>query len=167
MNIVKGEALLMDTSSVIALAEEGGRPDLIRSLDQMGHEIHIPPKVVQELKKSNTTVLKLLVAGSKVLHLTGGAVFAKLSKRYPQLGKGELAVLAQGTKMKGQGDPYRCVLDDKQARKVAASLRLEYTGTVGLLLRLEQGPDLDRAGASALLETMRQNGFRYAGRYPP
>lgn len=83
-----------------------------------------------------------------------------LRARYPYLGAGEIAVLARAQQLAAERTPYTCVLDDKRARNVAQALKLELTGTLGLLARLEQRGAITGAERLALVAELRARGFR-------
>lgn len=84
----------------------------------------------------------------------------EIKARYPYLGDGEISVLARGQQLEKEEASYTCVLDDKRARNVATALGLQFTGTLGLLNRLEQRGVLDRDERKALTVELRARGFR-------
>ncbi len=62
--------------------------------------------------------------------------------------------------LEAEGRPYTCVLDDGNARKVAKKLKLELTGTLGLLQRLERRGMLTQDERKGLIEELRARNFR-------
>jgi predicted nucleic acid-binding protein len=84
----------------------------------------------------------------------------ELGRRYPQLGPGEISVLAW-VQEQPKGTAVACVLDDGLARRVADRLGLLYTGLVGLLERLVEHGRLTTAEQSGILAQLQVKGFRY------
>jgi uncharacterized protein len=71
-----------------------------------------------------------------------------------QLGAGEKDVLALGTQVSG----VVVILDERLGRLYAASLKLTFTGTLGILLRAKVEGRIPRIGP--LLEHLDRLGFR-------
>ena len=72
-----------------------------------------------------------------------------------RLNAGEVACLAVATQRKG-----RILTDDRDARKLAAQLKIPISGTLGILLRLVQFGDLKLPDANRILEQMVNKGYR-------
>jgi uncharacterized protein len=68
------------------------------------------------------------------------------------LGKGESEVIALGRET-----GIRIIIDDLKARKVAATLELSVTGTIGILLKAEKVGLINSAHAKA--RELRDKGF--------
>jgi predicted nucleic acid-binding protein len=85
------------------------------------------------------------------------------NQRYSQLleievDKGEASAIALALEEK---DPL-LILDDAKARKLAASLNLDFTGTLGVLLKAKQLGVI--SGIKPLLEKIQQTNFRFSER---
>ncbi|MCR4343074.1 MAG: DUF3368 domain-containing protein [Patescibacteria group bacterium] len=114
------EKAIVDTSSLIAL----DKIKLLNILCKIYTEVILPEAVVKEfghpdiecyfVKKVESPLIKLLINDLN-------------------LGKGESEVLAlaNGTNMK-------TILDDLKARKIAETLGINFTGTIGILLKAEK-----------------------------
>jgi len=72
-----------------------------------------------------------------------------------RLNAGEAACLAIASNQNG-----RILTDDRDARKLAAQLKVPVSGTIGILLRLVQIEVLTFSGANELLEKMISKGYR-------
>ena len=146
--------LLVDTSSAIGLLEGSGRDDLLDKLVGLGFEIAFPPAVWLELGDGPTTIF----LRSKS-HITSfdppTAKVDEFRAHYPLLGRGELAVLAQGAGASG----IVCVLDDKRARTAAGAHAIPFTGTLGLLGVLVDGKAITSAERDEIVASLRTSGF--------
>jgi len=158
-----GTVLLLDTSSAIAFIEEMRRPDLLEALIRLGYRVELPRKVVDELKSEETVKVLDKMKDVRFLGRAEISITVTLENRYPALGGGEIEVLARAAQLESESAPYRCVLDDARARKVACRLGRPVTGTVGLLNELVEAGILNRSERESLLRELRRKGFRYAG----
>ncbi len=153
--------LLLDASSVIAFVEEAERPDLIQELARKAIGLEIPDTVLHELADVN---LRITIGGFDEVTIFQATVlepYAELFNRYPLLGRGELGVIARGITMGESERACTCVLDDGDARAIAERHSLDFTGTIGLLLKLEQGGVINRREHIKILSDLKAAGFRY------
>lgn len=149
----------MDTTSAIAFVEEMGRPDLLDQLGALGYKLELPPSVQIELKSDATRKRIEFIPG--VRFLTSGAPAEHgLKARFPQLGAGEISVLARAQELMTQEIPFTCVLDDGRARRAAEKLGLPLTGTLGLLQRLQQRGKISETERKGIISKLKQAGFR-------
>ena len=108
---------------------------IIKSLSDLGYRLEIPLSVYGEIKYQFADFKKLVEGGFvNVLEEVHSKIFLQLKDRYPQLGNGEIEVLAHGLHYsRNDTTKYYCVLDDELSRKVAEETGVKYTGTLGLL----------------------------------
>ena len=85
-----------------------------------------------------------------------------MATRFPYLGPGEINVLAWAVHLKKLGRPYRCVLDDKRARRAADALQVQKTGTIGLLRFLEEHEILSKDERLEVEAILKRTGFYYS-----
>ena len=78
--------------------------------------------------------------------------------RYFYLGEGEKSIMSLALKYKEQSKEYFCVIDDKDARKIALKLNLNVKGSIGLLLLLKEKGVLENTGE--IVEKIRKSQFR-------
>lgn len=149
----------MDTSCAIALAQDLNRPDLIEKIAGLGYDVELPRAVQIELLSDDTRERIKAIVGVTFLPKEIDGEDA-IKARYPFLGDGEVSVMARAQQLEAEGKSYTCVLDDGNARKVAKKLKLEMTGTLGLLQRLEQRGILTSDARKALIEELRARNFR-------
>lgn len=112
--------VIPDTSCLILLKKIGA----VELLSQLYDEVLITDIVLDEFKES-------LPASYKVIPLQNRDFFTLLCK---QLDPGEASVICLGT---NESDSLM-VLDDLKGRKVATALGLNFTGTLGLLVKAKR-----------------------------
>lgn len=133
------EIAIVDTSALIALE----KIDLLGILCRLYEEIILPEAVINEFgtpsidcysaKKVESPLVRLLVSDLN-------------------LGKGESEVIALGRET-----GMRIIIDDLKARKVAETLELNVTGTIGILLKAENMALIESAYDKA--KELRDKGF--------
>jgi len=133
------EIAVVDASALIALE----KINLLDILCRLYDEIILPEAVMNEFgtptidcysaKKVENALMKLLVSDLN-------------------LGKGESEVIALGRET-----GMRIIIDDLKARKVAETLELNVTGTIGILLKAEKLGLIDSAHDKA--KELRDKGF--------
>lgn len=154
--------LLLDTTSVIAFVEEAKRPDLLQELAQRASGLEIPDTVLRELTDSR--VQRQIISYDEIDFFEVAALesYAALFDRFPQLGSGELGVIARAVTLNRLPRPCTCVLDDARARSVAEQLGLHVVGTIGVLLELEAAGGIDWGEHLEILAALKAEGFRYS-----
>ncbi len=153
--------LLFDTSAVIGFLEEIDGEELLRGLVALGFELAFPATVDMELLEPSTRAAVERFGLFSREPVGDEWELESLKARYPRLGRGELGVIALAKRAEAAKEPYMCVLDDGRARKVAEGLGLRLTGTIGLLMRLEDGGILTGDRIRALKEQLVEGGFRF------
>jgi len=147
-------ATVSNTSCLIAL-EAIGQLDL---LPQLYHEVLIPLAVATEWGTPAPAWLKVQALSNLAL-----AQALRL-----QVGPGEAEAIALAVEIGAS----RLILDDQRARRVATSLQVTITGTIGLVLRAKQQgfvalvrPILDRLRAAGfwLSDGLYQQAVQLAG----
>lgn len=159
-----GSVLLLDTSSAIAFLEMVDRADLLTDLIDMGHEIELPPAVIDELDDDDTIQKLDDLDGVIFLTAVPSSQVDDLKNRYPTLGSGEIAILVRGGVLSEKDVDYVCVLDDGRARNAAKRLDRSLTGTVGLLNALRDEGKITPKERDELLDCMIDAGFHYKRR---
>ena len=141
---------------------ELGRPDLLVALQGLKVDLVLCDGVKGELDAGRTA--PLLRACDAITHHRNheGLDIEAVSTRFPYLGPGEANVLAWGVHLKKEGQPYRCVLDDKRARLAAEAIEVQKTGTIGLLRLLEENRILTKDERQVLETVLKETGFYYS-----
>ncbi len=135
------------------------RPDIFESLVGLGYGLVVPLAVMAEVSTEKAKApLREMKCVTCLTEVPAGA--GELGRRYPQLGDGEISVLAW-VQQQPKGTAVACVLDDGLARRVAARLGLPYTGLVGLLERLVEYGCLSAEARAEVLAQLVAKGFRY------
>ena len=115
-----------------------------------------PPQVIQEFEEG---VIRGILPKTKWdwieivgLNSAENQLFQEFSRR---VNAGEAACLAVAVNRNG-----RFLTDDRDARKLAAQLKVPVSGTLGILMRLVQINELTLPDANALLQQMIAKGYR-------
>lgn len=135
---------LMDTSSIILFLEFISEYEFIITLSETGEVMIITTCVEKEYDEKKDSSInnpkynlnKLLE--DEILIKKECEINSLFNRRYFNLGKGEKSILSLGLKYKEQCVDYYCVIDDKDARKVAEKLGLNVKGSIGLLLLIKE-----------------------------
>lgn len=130
----------LDTSVIILFCDYIHHASCIDHLHSMGNKLNIT-KIVHGEYYQNTTLwlnnnlLKQYINDKKINVIKKDLIqtIEQLKIRYPNLHEGELSVIALGLSCKNSSRDYICVLDEKNARKVAQRLKLNLTGSIGLI----------------------------------
>jgi len=159
--------MIIDASSIIAFYSENelNEPDLLHTLSQNNRSLIIPVAVYKEIRKGGKPTVSIL---SKAIEDNTIQVCSDITpeetelfrKRHPRLHDGELQVLLLGLKMKANGTPYCCVIDEGPARSIAKRIGLNVKGTKGLIFLLNQIGVVDKSKMERLLYTLEHCNFR-------
>nr|MDO8079349.1 hypothetical protein [Candidatus Freyarchaeota archaeon] len=154
--------LVLDSSVIIAFYTELNKPELLKNLINLGHELIIPSSVLEEIKRGRTiTKLQPDINNQKLtVQAKQESEITNLNKRYPSLGKGEIEVILWGLYYDGSGEQYLCVIDDKQARHVAEKNKIRITGTIGLIKTLSDVRLISEEEKENLVNQLTNSGFR-------
>jgi len=133
------EIAIVDASALIALE----KINLLDIICKLYDEIILPEAVINEYGKPPIDCYSTKTVESALLRLLESDL---------NLGKGESEVIALGRET-----GIRVIIDDLKARKVAATLELSVTGTIGILLKAEKVGLINSAHAKA--RELRDKGF--------
>lgn len=142
--------LLLDTSALIALARLG----LLEAVEERVGRIHAVPEVITEATMTGRpgAAVVLQAIGKRRITVLEPADVTAVSG----LGAGESATIHRAA-TDGMTDGMTAVIDDLDARRAGARQGIAMTGTLALLIRLDQtgGPAI-----AASLEELERIGFR-------
>ena len=133
------ETIIVDTSSLIALE----RINLLQILCKIYKEVVIPELVIKEFGNLSLPCISIRKVESNLLKL----LITDLN-----LGKGEADVIAWASQT-----GLKVIIDDSRARKVAETLGINITGTIGVLLKAEKLRIIESAHAKA--KELKDKGF--------
>jgi len=133
------EIAIVDASALIALE----KINLLDIICKLYDQIILPEAVINEYGNPAIDCYSTKTVESTLL---------KLLESDLNLGKGESEVIALGRET-----GIRIIVDDLKARKVAGTLELSVTGTIGILLKAEKAGLINSAHAKA--RELRDKGF--------
>lgn len=159
---------LMDTSSLIIFLERIPEYEFLITFSETGEIMIITSDVEKEYNKKrdfskfneNYNLEKLIHDGMIIKE--DCEMHDLFINRYFYLGEGEKSIMSLALKYKEQSKEYFCVLDDKDARKIAFQLGLNVTGSIGLLLLLKEKGLL--TNTDEIVEKIRKSSFRISDR---
>ena len=129
-----------------------------------GYQIVLTQEVYEELKDNENTIKKVnpeIKKGNiKIQSIIPEKELNDFKLRYPILGTGESSVILTALKLNKQNRRYYIVLDDGNARKVAANLGVKITGTYGLLKALKEKGYLNEEQFDQCKQDMKKSKFR-------
>ena len=134
----------LDTTVVILFTDYINHVSCIDHLYSMGKNLSISKIVHEEYYNGNTLwlnndFLKQYIHDEKIIIIEKDLTetIERLKRRYPNLHEGELSVIALGILCQKHATDYVCVIDEKIARKVAKQLKLNLTGSIGLISQIK------------------------------
>jgi len=159
--------LILDTSVLIAFYTELKMEHLLLSLRKHGFEILVPEYILREEMKSDLNRLHKAVRNNEIdtLSQAPNEDIQTLKDRFTSLNRGELEVMWWGTHFKKCNETYSAVIDDGKARKCAQKLKIEITGTLGLIEILNDLEILSKKEKAIICRTLRSKGFRMPSDY--
>lgn len=159
--------LILDTSVLIAFYTELKMEHLLLSLSKHGFEILVPEYILREEMKSDLDRLHKAVRNNEIdtLSQAPNEDIRTLKDRFPSLNRGELEVMWWGMYFKKCNETYSAVIDDGKARKCAQKLKIEMTGTLGLIEILNDLEILSKKEKAIICRTLRSKGFRMPSDY--
>lgn len=130
--------------------------ELVHLLPALAHRVIVPPAVVEEIAVGRAAGVNLpdlsALEWMTVRHPTSELALPLVT----DLGPGETQVLMLALELRESV----AVLDDALARRIAETLGLRLTGTLGLLLDAKRAGRI--AGVGPLLDQLQALGFRLA-----
>lgn len=154
--------LVLDASTIIAFFRELDDGQFLYALTKKGYEIYVTDGVVIEVKKEpEYSRLKQAIHEGWINRKTVEKHrFDRFKNLYPMLDYAEVEVLISCLDLKSRNEDYCCVLDEGAGRKIADSLNLSKTGTLGLIKILNDTGIIDNACKKKLLSRLEQSTFR-------
>lgn len=154
--------LVLDASVIIAFFRELDDGQFLYALTKKGFEIYVTDGVIAEVKKE--PALSRLKQAIHEGWIESKSVekhkFNSLKNAYPMLDYAEVEVLICCLGFKSCNEEYCCVLDEGAGRRIADSLDLSKTGTLGLLKILNDTKIIDSECMEKLLNKLEQSTFR-------
>ncbi len=159
--------MIIDASPIIAFYSENelDEPDLLHTLSQNNHRLIVPTAVYEEIRTGHKSTFSILAKAIKdekiqVCNDITPEETDLFGKRYPRLHYGELQVLLLGLKLKANGTPYFCIIDEDPARSIAKRIGITVKGTKGLITLLNQRGIIDKSKMENLLYRLNHCNFR-------
>jgi len=145
--------LVSDTGPIIALA----KIKQINLLQNLFNEVQIPLMVYKELmaktgsegKEIDKALNEFITINEKIAHVK------KIKPVVQHLGSGERKAIELAYSL--SRDSALLLIDDKAARTAASELELNYTGTVGLLIKAKLAGKI--SSVESYLKQMRKHGY--------
>jgi len=155
--------LVLDASVIIAFFRELDDGQFLNALTKMGFEIYVTDGVIAEVKKEpESSRLKQAICEGWIKNKSVEKhKFDTFKNIYPMLDYAEVEVLICCLGFKFRNENYCCVLDEGAGRKIADTLALEKTGTLGLLKILNDTNIIDAKCMEKLLNKLEQSTFRF------
>lgn len=146
--------LFLDTS-VIVILWQTSLLDKLRALSRLtGVSIAVTPQVLGELAKGPPANLEAVRRACREgwMHVLspGEGLIEELQLMFPNLGEGELSVIACVKTSMGAV----AILDDERARRAADELGLAYHGTLWLVMKMKRSGLLSRQEALKVVEEL-------------
>ncbi len=129
---------IFDSSPLIAIFNQFQYPQVFDVILQLGHELTVPHVVWNELKDSRTctNVQRLRDEHKLTKSETNSFQEIKDFRKGYNIDDGEIDVILTYIKLGGYRNNIYCVLDDKDAQRVASRLGIKYVDLKGLLKML-------------------------------
>jgi predicted nucleic acid-binding protein len=141
--------VIANTSPLLYLHQVG----CLDVLQQLYSTIVVPPAVRQELDTGRKQGVDVPDVGGLPWIVIQPVASAALVPVVVDLGQGEAEVIALGLERGGS----LLILDDQLARRIADLHRLQYTGTLGVLVKARQAGFISSIGA--VIAALRQKGM--------
>lgn len=159
--------VIIDASPLIAFYSENelNEPDLLHELTMNDCSLVVPVAVFEEIEKGQKPTFSVLAQAIKEKKIQVNSNITSeetvdFGKRNPRLHEGEIQVLLLGLKLKMNGTPYICAIDEGPGRDVAERNGIAVKGTKGLITMLNQLKIIDRNKMESLLYRLNHCTFR-------
>jgi predicted nucleic acid-binding protein len=140
---------IVNASPLVFLARE----DLLEMLPQGGFDVVVPEAVIDEIRAHGLADPTVVAIGRASWLATAPAISIPPEVAAWDLGPGESAVLAHAMAEPGA----IVVIDDRDARRCARSLKIPLIGTLGLVLRAKKEGWIPEA--RPVVERLRESGM--------
>ena len=153
---------ILDSSALICIFDDLDRPDLMDKISELGHDLAVPRYVLEKelFRKAKRRTAEMAETGAVRILENSAKEFEAFLKAFPGLGLGESHVLLSYTKEAGAGRKAYCILDERDARALAAEAGIRYTGLLGLLRMLKNRQILGAQDAESISAALRDSRFR-------
>ena len=160
---------IFDSTTLIAIFMEAGRPDLVEMLLELDMHLVVPSNVWQHEIIDPTTrngvtgyvsTGKMTILDINTLEEIDEFRAEVSDPKSYAYGLGELDVILAYKKISPSETAARCVLDDRPARNLATRLGIKFTGLLGLLDALADRGIMGRGEADEIKRRLRKGGFR-------
>lgn len=153
---------ILDSTFIIAVLGDLKRPELIECILKLNHDLAISNSVYCEVLQGPYARLCTKLIGEKkfkVENVNKRSELIDLQKTHPYLGLGEIDTILTYEKLAGHDRAF-CILDDKQARRVAKSRNVSFTGTLGILCLMRDRQIFSENEFQEIVDLLRRSGFR-------
>jgi len=153
---------IIDSSPLILFIDKIDEKQCLYLLSNDDEDMKIPQSVYNEFKEKNEDVLDEII-GDGVFELINGISIEEeqaIKDRWPNLGSGEINVLAWAKRFQSINNDFVCVLDDSEARKACESMGFSMTGSIGLLKHLKLNQIISQTQIVFIVEKIRKTNFR-------
>lgn len=148
--------IISNATPLIAFAKIGQLP----LMQQIVGSLIVPEAVAEEISAYTSTALGAIVlADEPWIQIESLQSDSQMQLLLPTLDRGEAAVIALALERKAS----LVLIDELTGRKVAESLQLKVSGSVGLLIKAKQAGKI--AAVKPLLESMQKAGLYYSQRF--
>ena len=154
---------ILDSSVLFLFLDDISEVQCFIELSKKGEDLVIPQSVYDEvIDEKNNMIINSLISTDviKIANNVSNIEEKYLKNRFPNLGKGEINVLAYGKSLHNRGIVYQCILDDKNARKASERLGLTLSGSIGLLNHLKNENILDKEKMAEIVSKIKSSPFR-------
>ena len=154
--------LVLDTSVIIAFFTEINDGQFLYALTKKDFEIYVTDGVIAEVNKEPalSRLRQAVHDGWIKSKSVEKHIFDNFKNANPMLDYAEVEVLICCSGFKSCNEEYCCVLDEGAGRKIADSLHLSKTGTLGLLKIMNDTKIIDGECMKKLLNRLEQSTFR-------
>jgi len=131
---------IIDSSPIILLIDKINEGDALYILSENGENLKLPESVYNEFNNGATTNSIDGFIDDGVFDIIEGMSTEEedyIKNRWPNLGSGEINVLAWAKRLQKEDKEFLCVLDDLNARRACETMGFQLTGSVGLLKLLK------------------------------
>jgi len=148
--------IVCNATPLIAFAKIGQLP----LMQKIVGNLLIPEAVAQEISAySSTASGAIILADEPWIQVESLQSQVQMQLLLPTLDRGEAAVIALALEQKAS----LVLIDELTGRKVAQSLQLNVTGSVGLLIKAKEIGEID--AVSPFLHAMRKKGIYFSQRF--
>ena len=154
--------LVLDTSVIIAFFTEIDDGEFLYALTKKDFEIYVTDGVIAEVNRepASSRLKQAMHDGWIKSKSVEKHKFESFKNANPMLDYAEVEVLICCLGFKSCNEEYCCVLDEGAGRKIADSLHLSKTGTLGLLRIMNETEIIDGECMKKLLNRLGQSTFR-------